>query len=411
LVSNLHKTALNSETLILAGGNLVFLLMAIHLFTTGVGNKLLNRLMGTLFLTRTGQITIYLLAQGNELHNYPNLYLLLEILVYLTPSCFLLYAISFTQDKYRLHGKMWLAFLPLVYALIDYSPWLVADSGTIQQTLKNISEKKQIFHHQEITLLPAYWHNLFRRGMFFIFTLGVWPYITRHFKNEPWTLQKKWMYFLVGISTINQSILMLKYLQVSGGLDGLNYQQQYAGDLLQYQIIIMLICFSVLIYKPQLLYGHLIAQTAQHANPQTESTSIEQTAQLVQEIDVPETPTPLKRAPLDDERLVLLSEELQKLMEEDKLYLNPNLQISDLSAAAGIPVHHCSYILNYSIGKSFRDFINGYRIALFLERFPHEQQKKTVEAIALESGFKNIATFYNAFKKEKGVQPYEYMNG
>jgi len=98
-------------------------------------------------------------------------------------------------------------------------------------------------------------------------------------------------------------------------------------------------------------------------------------------------------------------------MEEDKLYLNPNLQISDLSAAAGIPVHHCSYILNYSIGKSFRDFINGYRIALFLERFPHEQQKKTVEAIALESGFKNIATFYNAFKKEKGVQPYEYMNG
>lgn len=78
--------------------------------------------MGTLFFTRTGQITIYLLAQGNQLHQYPNLYLFLEILVYLTPSCFLLYAISFTQDKFKLQGTMWLAFLPIAYALIDYSP-------------------------------------------------------------------------------------------------------------------------------------------------------------------------------------------------------------------------------------------------------------------------------------------------
>ena len=361
--------------------------------------------MGTLFFTRTGQITIYLLAQGNQLHLYPNLYLFLEILVYLTPSCFLLYAISFTQDKFKLQGKMWLAFLPIAYALIDYSPWFLADSETIHQTLKNICDKKQIFHYQEITLIPAFYHNLIRRALFFLFTLAVWPHIIRHFKGEPWSLQKKWMYFLVGISTINQSILMVKFLQITNEHSNLNYQQQYAGNLLQYQIIIMLICFGVLIYKPQLLYGHLIISA------ETTSSIVNPAPSKVSEIKNEDSGGTAKRITMDDVKLAILSETLKKLMEHDKLYLNPNLQISDLAATAGIPVHHCSYILNYSIGKSFRDFINGYRIAFFIEKFPTEQQKKTVEAIAMESGFKNIATFYNAFKKEKGVQPYEYING
>jgi AraC-like DNA-binding protein len=33
---------------------------------------------------------------------------------------------------------------------------------------------------------------------------------------------------------------------------------------------------------------------------------------------------------------------------------------------------------------------------------------KTIEAIAMESGFKNVTTFYNTFKKETGQLPKEH---
>ncbi|RZK61204.1 MAG: AraC family transcriptional regulator [Pedobacter sp.] len=53
--------------------------------------------------------------------------------------------------------------------------------------------------------------------------------------------------------------------------------------------------------------------------------------------------------------------------------------------------------------------MNGYRVSHFLLHYPLQSEKMTIEAIAQESGFKNQATFYNAFKKEKGLMPKAYF--
>jgi AraC-like DNA-binding protein len=116
-----------------------------------------------------------------------------------------------------------------------------------------------------------------------------------------------------------------------------------------------------------------------------------------------------RRAPVDEEKIQHYIETMKELMERKQPFLNPDYQISGLSSDLGIPVHHCSYVLNYHMGKGFRDWINGYRVNYFLQQIPRQGSTKTIEAIAVESGFKNNTTFYNAFKKEKGVLPGDYI--
>jgi YesN/AraC family two-component response regulator len=66
-------------------------------------------------------------------------------------------------------------------------------------------------------------------------------------------------------------------------------------------------------------------------------------------------------------------------------------------------------VLNNVIEKNFRDWINEFRINHFIEMFIIYKDKKTIEALAQESGFKNPATFYNAFKKLTGLSPSQYF--
>jgi len=97
-------------------------------------------------------------------------------------------------------------------------------------------------------------------------------------------------------------------------------------------------------------------------------------------------------------------------MENNKPYLMADFQIVDLATAVDIPVHHCSFIVNNHIGKNFRDWINGYRVSHFMEQYPLKSEKMTIEAIAYESGFKSLGTFYNAFKKEARLMPKAYFS-
>ncbi|MNV63201.1 transcriptional activator FtrA [compost metagenome] len=91
-------------------------------------------------------------------------------------------------------------------------------------------------------------------------------------------------------------------------------------------------------------------------------------------------------------------------------YLLESFQIVDLAGELNIPVHHCSFVLNNLIGKNFRDWINEYRINSFMEQYPLKAERMTIESVAHECGFKSIATFYNAFKKETGLMPTAYFS-
>jgi len=102
---------------------------------------------------------------------------------------------------------------------------------------------------------------------------------------------------------------------------------------------------------------------------------------------------------------------LRKAMEEDHLYLEPELNLTLLSRHTGLPQKTISLVLNQHLKQSFNEFVNGYRVAAFKEKISQAaQDNMTILALALDAGFNSQATFQRAFRSNTGMSPREYMN-
>ncbi|MDT7831082.1 helix-turn-helix domain-containing protein [Flavobacteriaceae bacterium S356] len=103
-------------------------------------------------------------------------------------------------------------------------------------------------------------------------------------------------------------------------------------------------------------------------------------------------------------------EQLQKVMDVDKVFLYPKLTIRELSYMINIPQRDLSHIINQYYKLSFRDFINQYRLEDVKSKLKDENYSHmSILGIALESGFNSEASFYRIFKKNTGVSPKEFI--
>ena len=101
---------------------------------------------------------------------------------------------------------------------------------------------------------------------------------------------------------------------------------------------------------------------------------------------------------------------LTVLLEQEKLYLNPEFTLNDLSEKSGLSVHHLSEVINRGCGKNFYDFINSYRLEEFkrLLSDPVKRKQYTLLSLAYDAGFNSKATFNKIFKKTTGLTPSRY---
>jgi AraC-like DNA-binding protein len=101
---------------------------------------------------------------------------------------------------------------------------------------------------------------------------------------------------------------------------------------------------------------------------------------------------------------------LSDLMEKEKLYLQPELSLSDIAGRLRTNVSLLSGIVNNAFGKNFNDFVNEYRVNEFIERIQLPENKHlTLLGIAFDAGFNSKATFNRAFKKFTGKSPKEFL--
>jgi len=101
--------------------------------------------------------------------------------------------------------------------------------------------------------------------------------------------------------------------------------------------------------------------------------------------------------------------QLQGLMLESKLYLDPKVTREKLAKEAKVSPRTISAILNQYHGQSFNDFINSYRIEEVKTQLHSSKIKKqTITGIAFDAGFNSQATFQRVFKNTVGMSPKEY---
>ena len=98
-----------------------------------------------------------------------------------------------------------------------------------------------------------------------------------------------------------------------------------------------------------------------------------------------------------------------KSMEEDKLYLNPMMDLPTLARHTALSTKTISVALNQHFKKNFNDFINSYRIMECQARITDPASNHlTIVGIAAECGFNSSSTFQRVFKQITGLSPSEY---
>ncbi len=115
-----------------------------------------------------------------------------------------------------------------------------------------------------------------------------------------------------------------------------------------------------------------------------------------------------RSSPCPDNRLE--TEERRRLdeyMASAKPYLDPELSLSDLAGELGMTRGHLSWLINNSIGKSFYDYVNTYRVEEALIMLAEGGRKSILEC-AFSAGFNTKSTFYKFFKIKTGMSPGEY---
>ncbi|MEM8527222.1 MAG: AraC family transcriptional regulator [Bacteroidota bacterium] len=113
---------------------------------------------------------------------------------------------------------------------------------------------------------------------------------------------------------------------------------------------------------------------------------------------------------LGQEEVNKLKTQIERLMVEEKIYLNNKLTLSALAEQLNTSTNNISWLLNNIYESSFYDYINQYRVKEFIQRIQQgEHQHHTLLAISMDVGFNSKSTFNKAFKNIMHDTPSNYI--
>jgi AraC-like DNA-binding protein len=120
-----------------------------------------------------------------------------------------------------------------------------------------------------------------------------------------------------------------------------------------------------------------------------------------------EAKTALKIDPLELEKWKI---KIESMMQNDKIFLNPELTLSELSEKLNSHNSLISNVINTVFEKNFNDFVNAFRVNVFKEKINDPKLKHlTLLAIAFDCGFSSKSTFNRAVKKATGKMPSDFL--
>lgn len=97
---------------------------------------------------------------------------------------------------------------------------------------------------------------------------------------------------------------------------------------------------------------------------------------------------------------------IKKLIEEDRIYLNPLLKLSDIARLANTNRSYASAYFSSETGTTFYDHINQLRVAHSIALLT--DTSKRLDEIAEQSGFNSRQSFHRVFLSIKGMTPSSY---
>ncbi|WP_422082636.1 helix-turn-helix domain-containing protein [Ulvibacterium sp.] len=108
-------------------------------------------------------------------------------------------------------------------------------------------------------------------------------------------------------------------------------------------------------------------------------------------------------------KIEILANQLSTYMEQEKPFLNEDLNLTLLAEQSQISPPHLSQVINQYFQKNFYDFINQYRVEEAKKRLLSTGYRHlSILGIAFDCGFKSKSSFNRYFKKYTGTAPSEF---
>ena len=112
--------------------------------------------------------------------------------------------------------------------------------------------------------------------------------------------------------------------------------------------------------------------------------------------------------PLTPEKEHIMAKEIKKLMDEKRLFLQPNLKINDLANMLNTNRNYIYNAINQGIGMSFAEYINKKRIEYAVQLIDKDREMLLAD-VAHKSGFSSPSAFYRNFKLYMDCSPSDYQ--
>lgn len=98
---------------------------------------------------------------------------------------------------------------------------------------------------------------------------------------------------------------------------------------------------------------------------------------------------------------------LHTLMDTERRYTDPALDLATLAAATGLAPHQLSELINTELGVSMSRYLRGVRVAA-AQRMLREEPAASVLSVGMAVGFSSQSNFYTAFRDIAGEVPGRY---
>ena len=342
-----------------------------------------------LLLTCYNQIcyTVGFMGWYDTFRNTKINYFLINIAVAIAPLIYL-YVKSLTTSKFKFKKKYWwhfsLAFLYVAYRLSIYTydalqPGFNDTQNGILKIELDEEYVQAIMGYIETPFMLMYLAFTFQ--LFYNYRKKIIQYFSNTYKLElNWILTFLVLFSFLFVYGTIQDIIGSRFID-------LGYQQRWWLNLI---MAIVTLYVGVKGYFTDTTKLNKLDFTF---SPKT--------------IGIPED------ANIFDEEKSISQEDIatvRDLMETNKAYLNPELNLSDLAKMANMSRGQLSEIVNTAFDKNFNDFVNGYRVEAFKDMLKeNKHQQLSLLGIAQECGFNSKATFNRVFKKLTDLSPTEYL--
>lgn len=118
------------------------------------------------------------------------------------------------------------------------------------------------------------------------------------------------------------------------------------------------------------------------------------------------------RSSLSNEQRETLSDRIQQILDTPDVICQSEFSLGKLAKMADSNTTYISQVINEKYGTAFSNVLASCRIKEACRRISNSDGRygqMTIEAIAIGVGFKSRTSFINAFKREVGLTPSEYM--